>query len=65
MLSSDLLVGAKAAATFTGLTERAIYHLVETERLPVIRKGRSLFFLRSSLERAFSEVTTNSPTKLR
>lgn len=57
MLSSDLLRGARAASEFTGLTERAIYHLVETDRLPVIRKGRSLFFRRSSLEKAFEDVS--------
>jgi len=54
MLAVDLLRGARAAATFTGLSERAIYHLVETGRLPVIRKGRSLFFRRSALEEAFA-----------
>ena len=54
MLSEDLIAGAKAAAAFTGLSERAIYHLVEARQLPVIRKGRKLYFRRSELMAAFS-----------
>ena len=52
-LSDDLLSGADAAAEFTGLSRRIIYHLVETGALPVIRIGRKLYFRRSELERAF------------
>lgn len=54
MLSTDLLAGADAAAAFVGITPRAIYHLVESGNLPVIRKGRRLYFRKSELERAFS-----------
>jgi len=54
MLSHDLIAGAKAAAAFTGLTERQIYHMTEQGHLPVIRKGKKLFFRRSSLEAAFT-----------
>ncbi len=54
MLSDDLIAGAKAAATFTGLTERAIYHLAESGQLPAIRKGRRIYFRKSELEKAFS-----------
>ena len=53
MLSQDLIDGAAKAATYTGLTQRAIYHLVEAGRLPVIRKGRRLYFRKSELEAAF------------
>lgn len=56
MLSQDLLAGAEAAAQFSGLTPRAIYHLVEAGELPVIRKGRRLYFRKSELERAFSSA---------
>jgi excisionase family DNA binding protein len=57
MLNADLIHGAASAAEYTGLTERTIYHLVETQQIPVIRKGRSLFFRKSELEAAFrSEV---------
>nr|WP_246605093.1 helix-turn-helix domain-containing protein [Aquisediminimonas sediminicola] len=45
------------AAEYTGLTERQIYHMAEDGRLPVIRKGKRLFFRKSELEAAFrSEV---------
>lgn len=53
MLSNDLLSGAKAAAAYIGETPRAIYHLTEKGRLPVIRKGRKLYFRKSELEAAF------------
>jgi excisionase family DNA binding protein len=54
MLADDLLPGANAAAAFIGVTPRAVYHLVEAGHLPVIKKGRKLYFRRSELERAFS-----------
>lgn len=54
MLSEDLLAGAIAAARFMGLQPRAIYHMVEAGHLPVIRKGRRLYFRKSELEKAFS-----------
>ncbi|WP_022687176.1 helix-turn-helix domain-containing protein [Sphingomonas phyllosphaerae] len=54
MLSEDLLPGAIAAAAFIGVKPRAIYHMTEQGHLPVIRKGRRLFFRKSELEKAFS-----------
>jgi excisionase family DNA binding protein len=54
MLTDDLLAGAKAAATFTGLSQRTIYHLTENGQLPYIRKGGRLYFRKSELEMAFS-----------
>lgn len=53
MLNSDLISGAIAAAAYCGLTPREIYHLTENGRLPVIKKGRKLFFKKSELEAAF------------
>jgi excisionase family DNA binding protein len=55
-LSEDLLAGAKAAAAYIGIPCRSIYHMVEAGQLPAIRKGRSLFFRRSELEKAFSSA---------
>lgn len=52
-LSEDLLAGAQAAADFIGVGPRAIYHMAEAGQLPVIRKGRRLYFRKSELERAF------------
>lgn len=54
MLNNDLLSGAKAAAAYIGETPRAVYHMAERGHLPVIRKGRKLYFRKSELERAFS-----------
>jgi DNA binding domain, excisionase family len=54
-LSQDLLTGADAAAAYTGLTRRVIYHLVESGALPVKRIGRRLYFRRSELDRFFSQ----------
>lgn len=53
MLNTDLIHGAAAAAEFTGLPRRTIYNMVENEQLPVIRRGRRLFFRKSELEAAF------------
>jgi len=52
-LSEDLLDGADAAAKYLGLKRRAVYRLVEAEAIPVIRKGKKLFFRKSELDRAF------------
>jgi excisionase family DNA binding protein len=54
MLADDLIAGAKGAAGYSGLTERTIYHLVETKRLPVTKMGGRLYFRKSELEKAFS-----------
>jgi len=53
MLSEDLVRGAKGAAEYTGLPVRTIYHMTEKSLLPVIRKGRALFYRKSDLEAAF------------
>jgi len=53
MLNADLLSGAKAAADYMGQPVRAVYHLTEKGHLPVIRKGRRLYFRKSELEAAF------------
>lgn len=52
-LSDDLLEGAAAAANYLGLRPRAVYRMTESGHLPVIRKGRRLFYRKSDLERAF------------
>lgn len=53
MLNQDLIAGASAAANYAGLKARAIYHLVEQGHLPVIRKGKRLYFRKSELDAAF------------
>lgn len=54
MLADDLLPGAKAAATFLGLTPRKIYKLSEEGHLPVVRVSGRLYFRKSELDRLFS-----------
>lgn len=55
-LADDLVAGADGAAVYSGLSARAIYHLVEAKQLPVIRKGRRLYFRKSELDRAFTSA---------
>lgn len=52
-MNLDLIEGASDAAAFTGLSRRKIYRLAEQGHVPVIRKGRRLYFRKSELERAF------------
>jgi len=44
MLNADLIDGATAAAEYTGLKPRQIYHMAETGLIPVIRVGRKMLF---------------------
>lgn len=55
MLGSDLIKGAKGVEADTNgiISARQVYHLVERGLIPVIRKGRSMYFRRSELEAAF------------
>lgn len=52
-LGDDLLAGGNAAAAFMGVTPRAIYHMTAAGQLPVIRKGKRLYYRKSELEAAF------------
>jgi len=52
-LSEDLITGADAAAAHMGLPVRSIYHMVQSGQLPVIRKGRRLYFRKTELEQSF------------
>ncbi len=54
MLSNDLLAGAKAAAEYCGLKERAIYNLAENGQLPSVKLGGKLYFRKSALDEAFT-----------
>lgn len=55
MLGTDLIKGAKGVEADTNgvITARQVYHLVQNGHLPVIRKGRIMYFRRSELEAAF------------
>lgn len=65
-LSDDLLKGADEAAAFLGITPRAVYNLVYSEAVPFIRKGKSLYFRKSELEKSFvSEPVAAQPKPTR
>ena len=49
-MTLDLISGAAAAARFTGLTTRQIYHLVEKGQIPALRLGSRLYFRRFELD---------------
>lgn len=53
MLKDDLITGAKAAGEYIGRSRTSVYHMVERGDLPVIRKGKRLYFRKSELEAAF------------
>lgn len=54
-IRDDLIKGAAAAAEYLGpaFTARSVYHMTEQDQLPVIRKGRTLFYRKSDLDAAF------------
>ena len=56
VLADDLLEGAAAAAAHIGLKPRAVYRMTDAGHLPVIRKGRKLFYRKSDLEAAFQSA---------
>lgn len=67
-LADDLIKGARAAATYLGVSERSVYHMAEHKQIPAIRRGRILFFRKSELDEAFAgqstpTVTTSQPDK--
>ena len=52
-MNNDLIEGASQAAAFTGLSRRKVYRLAELGHVPVVRKGRRLYFRKSELDLAF------------
>jgi hypothetical protein len=56
-LADDLLSGAAEIAEFLGTNVREIYHLAQTQRLPIGRLGRKLIASRSQLRRAAKTIT--------
>lgn len=53
-IGRDLIRGARAAADYLGLSEKEVFNMAASGHLPVIKKGRRLFFRKSALDRAFS-----------
>ena len=53
---NDLLSGVPAIAAHLGKTEKAIYHLVEQDRLPTFRMGRTICARKSTLADHFAKL---------
>ena len=53
MLADDVLDGVKEIAAFIGKSERATFHLIHNDQLPVFRLGKKIHARKSELERAF------------
>lgn len=60
MLRDDLLVGAQAAADYTGLPRQMIYRMVRAGELSCTKKGSLLFFRKSDLDRDFCSETADA-----
>ena len=52
-LHDDLIAGGAAIAAYIGQSERATWHLIYLQEIPVIRKGRRIFARKSELELTF------------
>ncbi len=53
MLADDVLDGVKEIAAFIGKSERATFHLIHENRLPVFRLGKKIHARKTELEAAF------------
>lgn len=53
MLNDDLLRGAKAAAAYIGVSPHIVYRMAASGQIPVVKKGRSVWFRKSELDAAF------------
>jgi hypothetical protein len=56
-LADDLLSGAAEIAEFLGCNVREVYHLAQTQRLPIGRLGKKLIASRTQLRRAAKSLT--------
>lgn len=60
----DLLTGAEAIAAFMRVKPRRVYHLAETQRLPVFRLGTTLCARRSTLLRWIEDMERAAMTNV-
>ena len=47
--SREILRGAKAIASYLGVTEHTVYHMIERRQIPYFKIGRSVCVRRSHL----------------
>jgi excisionase family DNA binding protein len=49
MIDREILRGAKAIASYLGVTENTVYHMIERRQIPYFKIGRSVCVRRSHL----------------
>ena len=54
--NADLLYCCKQVADYLKIKPAAVYHIVETKRIPVFRVGRTLCARRAKLNDAFEKL---------
>ena len=54
--TADLLYGCEAIAEFLGIKKRAAQHLVETNRLPHFKVGRTICARKSAIAAKLAEL---------
>ncbi len=54
MLADDVLDGVKEIAAYIGKSERATFHLIHGNQLPVFRLGKKIHARKTELDAAFS-----------
>lgn len=68
MLSEDLLKGVKAIADYLGpqFSERAVYHLVEKDSLPIFRlpDSTTIYARKSELNQHFSAASAEAARRV-
>ena len=57
-VADDLLIGAPAIAEFLGITEKAVYHWVRKDRIPVGKIGKNLIASRRQLRKVINTLTS-------
>jgi hypothetical protein len=55
-LADDLMVGAKAIATWLGVPERKVFYWAETKRIPIFRVGSQLAGRKSTIARHLEKL---------
>lgn len=61
-IAADRLSGAKAIATFLGITTRRANHLLETGQIPAGKEGRTWIASRQALRDHYRRLTGGSPS---
>ncbi|MES2494333.1 MAG: helix-turn-helix domain-containing protein [Pseudomonadota bacterium] len=60
MLNLDLIVGANAAAAYTGLKPCQIYRMAKSGLIPTIRVGHRMLFRKSELDAFFRSASSRA-----